>query len=113
LFNGVDTPIIHPPVHVATNGEIRLSGWAVDRLAGQPAQAVEVLIDRNRFPTSYGGSRPDVASYLGRAEFTYSGFSFALPATEIGKGRHQMRLRVHVRERNGFLETVPITFSVD
>jgi hypothetical protein len=112
LFNGVKTPLIQPPVQVLASEDISLSGLAVDREAGTALAALQVVIDGKPYPADYGLSRPDVAAFFKQPAFTFTGFSFKLPAATVGIGQHQLRLRLYTNAGKSYLDTLPFPFVV-
>lgn len=111
-FNGVETPLIKPPVIVSPSDKIVLSGWAVDREGGKPAARVEAVIDGNAYAARYGHPRRDVAEFLGLPGVSASGFSFEMPAAGLTPGRHELRLRIFIRSGEAWLESVAYPFEV-
>jgi hypothetical protein len=112
-FNGVGTPLIKPPVRVRVGEDISLTGWAVDRDAGTSVAALEFRIDRQAFPGQAVLYRPDVATFFKRPGFASSGFSFRLPASRIGVGSHELRLRIYTNGGKSYLESRVYPFFVD
>ena len=113
FFNEVKTPLIQPPVHVPAAGEIKLAGWAVDRVHGRAATGLGVVIEGQEYPALYGSQRKDVAVYFKQPGFEASGFLFQMPASKAGAGRHELRLRIYVGGGQEYLETRGFPFSVD
>jgi len=74
--------------------ELTVAGWVVDEPNKTTANKIFVNIAGSDFPAAYGGERPDVAKALGQAAYTKSGFMSKIPVSEIGKGNHQLRLKV-------------------
>lgn len=111
-FNGVETPLIKPPVIVPQSDKIVLSGWAVDREGGKPAAKLEVVIDGKAYSPSYGHPRNDVADFLGLPGVAASGFSFEMPAAGLAPGRHELRLRIFVGGGDAWLESAVFPFEV-
>lgn len=111
-FNGVETPLIKPPVIVPQSDKIMLSGWAVDREGGKPAARLEVVIDSKAYAASYGHPRGDVAEFLRLPGVSASGFSFEIPAAGLTPGRHELRLRIFVDSGEVWLESVAYPFEV-
>jgi hypothetical protein len=113
VFNEVKTPLIQPPVHIPSAGEIKLVGWAVDRVHGRAATGLGVVIEGQEYPALYGSQRKDVADYFKQPGFEASGFVFKLPASKAGAGRHELRLRIYVGGGQEYLETRAYVFIVE
>lgn len=113
VFNGVSSPIIQPPIRLSAAQEISLLGWAVDRDGGTGVAALEVLIDRKPYPCQTGLDRPDIATYFRQPQFGNAGFSFKLPAIQVGAGRHELRLRIYTNGGKSYLESRVFPFIVE
>jgi hypothetical protein len=93
--------IERPLVNATTGIVVQINGWAVDPSGPHSGvDAVHIYLDgeagapRARFlgPASYGLARPDVASHLGDARFTNSGFAMV---TELPPGVHSLYVYAH------------------
>jgi O-antigen biosynthesis protein len=72
-------------------GMLVLSGWCFG--VDAPVRAIDVLIDGDPTPVTFGGSRPDVgAAYPMHAAAPTSGFHVQRP---VAAGRHKLALRAH------------------
>jgi hypothetical protein len=100
-------------VHVSGAGEIRVSGWAVDHASRAAASAVDVVIDRTPFPSTYGSTRDDVADYFQRPGYRESGFAAGIPGGAIAKGEHALTLRVVAADGRCYYQSRPVPVSVD
>ena len=90
----------------ALNGAINMSGWAVepDANPGAPLSRVEIEIDGQTLGTAtLGGSRPDVASFFGRSDYTNSGWTFSGHLTGVGPGAHVVDARAYTQSGASFL----------
>ncbi len=105
--------MVKPPVKMTTLDKIVLKGFAVDQESRTRCLAVEVFVGGSPHLTTYGKSRPDVATYFGEPGFENSGFSFRLPAAAVGPGTHELRLRIHLAGRPAYLETLGFPFVVE
>jgi len=82
---------------------VTVSGWAVDQAAasGTGIDQVHLYLDGPAGVGSfvaglpYGSARPDVASYLGSARFTNSGYSYQWNIAGLAKGSHQLVIYAH------------------
>jgi hypothetical protein len=97
-------PFAKQPVHVQSDGEIQLSGFAVDKVAKDLAGGVDIAIDGLAFSAHYGISRPDVAAYFKIATYGQAGFSFSIPARYFGRGRHKLAVRVVSKDKTRYYE---------
>ena len=67
----------------------------VDRGVGGPVSDVSIHVDGQRdFRATYGQERLDVALVFNQPAYLHSGFVAALPAVELGKGQHVLRLKI-------------------
>ena len=112
-FNEISTPLTKPPVRLPADATLMLRGWAVDRNARRPAAGVEIEINGKVYPCSYGGERADVAAYFQQPAYRYSGFVLDLPATTVGKGKHDLRVRVVSADGKTFRRSVVFQFEVE
>ncbi|HEY1257362.1 MAG TPA: chitobiase/beta-hexosaminidase C-terminal domain-containing protein, partial [Terracidiphilus sp.] len=64
-------------------------GWVADPVDGSPLSNVKIYIDGNYFATpTLDINRPDVASYLNKPAYAYSGFILVASAATISIGSH-------------------------
>jgi len=112
-FNEVLMPLIKPPVRVPYSGSLVLRGWAVDRHAQKPAGAVEVEINGKAYVCSYGADRADVAAYFNQPAYRHSGFALDLPAAQVGKGKHELHVRVISADRKTCRRSAVFRFEVE
>lgn len=99
------------PVRVSLNGDISVSGWAVDQPHQQLASAVDVVVDDQPVPALYGIDRPDVARALGLSGYRASGFTARLRGRRIGFGLHVVSLRILAADGRCFYQGPPIPVS--
>jgi hypothetical protein len=94
-LNAINNPSLRGPIlRLGPTDEIHLAGWATDHEHFRVASAVEALIDGKIYPLHYGVDRPDVAEYLHRYTYRWSGFDDRIPVKQIGAGQHQLILRI-------------------
>jgi hypothetical protein len=86
------------PVVPAT-APLRISGWAFDPKHDGPAGAVAVVIDQTIYPATYGEERQDVAAALRNPSLAASGYTVEVPREAMGKGVHEVSVRVIGRNR--------------
>jgi len=64
------------------------------------------------YRAQYGEDRLDVANHFNVPAYQKSGFKFTVPAGAIGKGRHELRVRVILSDRNAYQEGVPVPLEI-
>lgn len=80
--------------NVPRGANLQGSGWAADHEMGAPVSRVDILVNGNDVgDASLGGYRPDVASFHGRSDFTYSGWSFSWNTSGLSAGTHSLEFR--------------------
>jgi hypothetical protein len=109
---GATAPFAGGPLRVGS-GELKVSGWAVDQVAGTQARGVDILLDDVPFPTIYGADRGDVVEYFKRQGYLQSGFVAVIPAGQIGKGQHTIALRVVSSEGQCYYQAAGRAIIVD
>lgn len=105
-------PLGKAPAVVRLNGEISVSGFAIDEPAGRAAAGVDIAIDSLPFAAHYALDRPDVAGYFKNPAYQKSGFDFSIPARYFEKGTHKLVARVIAANRQGYQEAPPITIEI-
>lgn len=74
---------------------LTITGWAVDKQAGEVASAVFIVIDNEiRVPVIYGLDRQDVASYFENSNFRFSGFWATFASSILVAGKHSISLEI-------------------
>lgn len=91
-INGVR--IVNGINKVSSKDGVTVHGWAVDEKTQSLASAVYLVIDDKEFPATYGAPRADVASALGGAKYTNSGFTAGVTVDKIGAGQHKLSVKV-------------------
>jgi hypothetical protein len=79
---------------VAVGVPLHVSGWAVEPDLRHLAGRVTVVLDQKTYPANYGLERPDVADFLKNRHLRTCGFSVVIPPDSIGKGAHEVAVRV-------------------
>jgi len=97
---------------VPQGGIISARGWAADNQDGAPVAEVDVLLDGVPIGlTALGGSRPDVAAYYNRPDFTNSGWSYTGSIGNVTTGQHTVTAVAH--DWSGNVTTSgPVTITV-
>jgi hypothetical protein len=96
------------------DAELRIVGWCADPQTHEPGAELIAIVDRTRridFTTGYRIARPDVAKYYAAPAMRATGFTLALPAREIGAGRHEIAIAV-VTADGGSIATLPTIVHV-
>jgi len=104
-------PFVRRPVRVSLDGDVSVTGWAVDRPHEDVAAAIDVVVDETPVPALYGIDRPDVASALGSQRYRGSGFAARLRGHQIGAGTHTVSVRIVSADRQCFYTGTPIPVS--
>jgi phosphoglycerol transferase len=100
-------------VRVSSSDELRVSGWAVDHPSKSAANAVDVVIDRTPFASTYGATRDDVAEYFQRPGYRDTGFTASIPGSAIAKGEHTLTLRVVAADGRCYFQSRAIPVTVE
>jgi hypothetical protein len=104
VVNGVVSPQAGSAIPVG--GEtFEIAGNYVDAVNGEAAAGVIVLIDDTPFVTAYGGPRPDIAKALNNPKYLNSMFYAKIPTHSLGKGFHELKIRVVASDRSGYYES--------
>lgn len=107
----IDT-LNHKEIHLQTGSividkekedTIVITGWAVDKHAKGPAEAVFITIDDElNIPTLYGLDRPDVANAYNNKNFRYSGFRASFASSILDEGPHNFTIKIVSTEGDGY-----------
>jgi hypothetical protein len=100
------------PVVLVGNGEVIVSGWALDESGTAAGRGVDVVVDGIPFTARYGLDRPDVEERLRCGPCRGAGYSFIIPPALLTRGTHTVSARVVSRARPAFRETAPLTVVV-
>lgn len=94
--------------------EISITGWAVDKYADGPANAVFIVIDSEmNIPSIYGLDRPDVANVYGNKNFRHSGFKASFASSLLEEGSHSVTIKIISNNEVGYYASNQIiTFSI-
>jgi len=106
-------PFAPGSIHVAASGELKVSGWAVDHPHRLAAGAVDVVVDKTLFPSTYGTNRDDVGNYFKRPGYRESGFTASIPAEKLTKGDHAISLRVLSSDGRCYYQTRSMPVTID
>ena len=103
-INGVTSP--KPGSVIPISGEkIEIAGNYVDAVKGAAAAGVVVMIGSKPFVAIYGGERPDIAKALNNPKYLKSQFYVAVPTSAVGKGIHDLKIRVIANDKSGYYES--------
>lgn len=103
-INGVTSP--KPGSVIPVKGDkIEVAGNYVDAVKGDAAAGVVVMIDNKPFVAIYGGERPDIAKTLNNPKYLKSQFYVAVPTSDVGKGVHDLKIRVIASDKSGYYES--------
>ena len=111
-IGGTVNPLTQTSVSVPAGEPLTMSGWAVDAQSQTAAAGVDVVIDDVPYSAQYGSSRQDVAEHLKLPAYANSGFELAMPKTAIGKGKHQLSVRVISKDRSSYWEGMSLVVDV-
>jgi hypothetical protein len=103
-IDGVTLPKASTVVEI-TGDKIRIAGNYVDAVHGDAAAGVIAMIGDKPFVAGYGGERPDIASALNNPKYLKSQFYVEIPASSVGKGLHDVKMRVIASDRSGYYES--------
>lgn len=103
-INGVTSP--KPGSVIQIGGEkIEIAGNYVDAVKGEAAAGVVVMIDNKPFVAIYGGERPDIAKAHNNPKYLKSQFYAEVPISAVGKGIHDLKIRVIANDKSGYYES--------
>lgn len=100
----VVNPFSLPPIAIAAQSILRVEGWAVDRTAQTLPGRVEAVIDGKSFLTQTDIPRQDVADHFKVPAYSNAGFAFTCPAISLGKGWHELKIRVISHDKHSYWE---------
>ena len=103
-INNVTSPKSGSVIPV-TGEKIEIAGNYVDAVKKDVASGVLVVIDSKPFVATYGGERPDIAKALNNPKYLRSQFYVSIPTAEIGKGLHEVKIRVIANDMSGYYES--------
>ncbi len=97
---------------VQRNDRLSVSGWAADRVAGAPANAIFLGVGSQKpIALQYGGNRPDVAQALGNPGLVRTGYVGKVPPGYLTPG--DLPLTFLVVDSSGLTyDTVPSPVSL-
>ena len=110
-INNVIDPTANQPVLLSASDDLIVMGWAVDKVAKNIPAAVELAIDGNAYQAIAGLDRPDVAEFFKTPAYAKAGFQFTAPVAWLGKGKHELKLRIVYRDGTYF-EAPPVELWV-
>lgn len=110
-INGKGIAQAAQPISVSGE-ELTVAGWVVDTPNKTTAKKVFINIGDSDFPAAYGGERADVGKALGDAAYTNSSFMSKIPINEIGKGNHQLRLKVVAAKESVYYLTEKVDITI-
>jgi len=108
----VADPLGKPPVVISAEGDIVVTGFAIDEPAHSVASGVDIVIDELPFTAHYHLDRPDVATFFKVPDYAKSGYQFTLPAKFFGKGKHTLAARVVSGDGKTYRESPPFTIDI-
>jgi hypothetical protein len=108
----VVSPLTRPSLTVSLLGNLTASGWAVDQQSQAEAGGVDVAIDGKPYRAQYGLDRPDVADYFKVPAYAKSGYTITIPAIAVGRGKHQLAVRVISKDGTTYREGSRLVIEV-
>ena len=112
LVSGIPNPLSGARLAIHKTDILKIEGWAVDGSAHDQAGGVEVRVDGKPYQAQYGNNRPDVATAYHVPSYQKSGFILALPASQVGTGKHTLSIRVISHDSKSYFEGVTVSFEV-
>lgn len=98
---------------VPEQGAVLIRGWAIDSVADDVAGAVAVVLDGVVYPTYYGRPNQGAVKTMQRDKFLLSGFECRAPPGRLGKGEHQIVLKIQTHDHQAVFNTPQVhQFSV-
>ncbi len=93
---------------------VMFHGWAVDPVARRGASAVSVTWEGGELRLECNQERSDVAAVFGVPGFASGGFDGVVPASALGRGRHELHFAVVSADGTGYYR-VPgvVTLTVE
>lgn len=76
-----------------SDGIFNVSGWAIDKVAGNSPSKVFIKID-DKYYQARTVIREDVAKYFDNKKYKKAGFECSIPTKDIKKGKHKVTLCV-------------------
>ncbi len=93
-------------------GLFTFSGIALDGKENEPVGGVFFEVDNVTYPAYYGIPREDVAQALKTSRVTKCGFRRDFSVSQLGPGRHTLRIRAVSRDRTAlYAPTNPVSFE--
>ncbi len=105
-------PFSNQPIIVPVSGTVALNGWAVDGHATEAAGGVEVVLDQVPYATQSNMDRGDVADHFKVPGYAKAGFVFSVPAAVLGKGDHELLVRVLSHDRSSYYQGQSLTIRI-
>jgi len=105
-------PVGKAPATFRLDGDIDVSGFAIDEPAGRVAAGVDIVIDSLPFAAHYGIERGDVGDYFKNPGYRNSGFQYSTPARFFGKGKHTLGVRIIRADGKGYQDGPVVTFGI-
>jgi hypothetical protein len=100
-LNGITSPA-SGSVTPVNGASFQIAGFAVDQAHESAAAGVVVVVDRQTYVAKFGGDRPDIAEALKNPNYLHSQFWAEIPTAGLGKGLHDVSLRVVAADRSGY-----------
>ena len=97
---------------VANIDNLELTGWAIDDEQKDCAGGAIFEIDNTIYPALYGIERKDVEDNLKSEKFRFSGFELSLPIELLGKGIHDINLKIIGKDNKSFYEANPFKLTL-
>ena len=102
----------HPNVLHRRDDGISIVGFAADDNAGDVAGGVIIEVNGVDYLTTYGLSRPDVATHFGNKNYLKSGFILHLPPEIVKEGPLNLRIKTISNDKTSYYETRLFEFEV-
>ncbi len=100
------------PVPISRFAYLYVAGWAVDDASKAGASGVDVVIDGKAYRAQAGETRDDVAAYFHVPAYANAGFELELIASAIGRGKHELAIRVISHDGTRYSESPSLTIEV-
>jgi hypothetical protein len=105
-------PLSVTDVRIPGSGDMVVMGWAVDPINKDAGSGVDVVIDNVPYLATSAIERRDVSTQFAIPGYRFSGYSFLIPASALGKGTHHVSIRVVSRDGKSYIESPAMKFTL-